>query len=141
LQQDIAKKENSRRLAFHFVVHEQVAHQVRDFRIQRERDIGAIHVRDCVHHQRDRNDAQPALLGHRFGVQDFPASASEVELKIRQRDSNFVCAGVFHNQHLSASFPLTPALSRVERGKRSQFLGKTMAVNSSMACEFYKIIQ
>ena len=36
------------------------------------------------------------------------------------------------------AFPLTPALSRREREKRSQFLGETTAVFCLRICEFYK---
>jgi len=39
------------------------------------------------------------------------------------------------------SFPLTPALSLGERGKRSQIIGKATAEGCSIAAEFYQRIQ
>jgi hypothetical protein len=64
LQQNVAEKKDARRLAFHSVVHEQVVHHGGDFRVQRERDVRAIHIGDRVHDERGGDDAQPALVCH-----------------------------------------------------------------------------
>src|SRR5208282_1540397 len=54
-------------LAFQPVVHEQILHHGRDFRVQRQRDVRAVHVRNRVHDQRDGDEAQPALWF--YGIQ------------------------------------------------------------------------
>ena len=64
LQQDVAEEKNSCGLAFHAVVHLQVAHEGRNFWIQGERDVRAIHIRNRIHDQRDGNDAKPPLWEH-----------------------------------------------------------------------------
>ena len=64
LQQHVAEKENTGDVALHLVVHEQVLHQGRELRVQGQGHVGAVDVRDGVHDQRHRNDAQPAFLLH-----------------------------------------------------------------------------
>src|SRR6266576_2530246 len=64
LQQNVSKKEDACRLTLHFIIHEEILHHGGNFGIERERDVGAIDVRDRVHDQRHRDDAQPALLSH-----------------------------------------------------------------------------
>ena len=61
LQQHVAEKENAGGLAFEPVVHEQVLHHGRNFGVQRQRHVRAVHVRNRVHDERDGDDAQPAL--------------------------------------------------------------------------------
>ena len=64
LQQDVAQKKNARRLPLHPIVHRQVLHHGLKSRVQRQGNVGAIHVRNGVHDQRDRNNPHPALLIH-----------------------------------------------------------------------------
>src|SRR5208282_5505587 len=84
LQQEVAEKENAGGLAFHAVVHEQVLHHRRDIRVEGERDVGAVYVRNRVHEQRDGNDAQPTLSCHRLRVRVFskPVEARRILILI-----------------------------------------------------------
>ena len=89
LEQDVAEEENAGGLAFHPVVHQQVLHHGRDGGVQRQGDVRPVHVRDGVHDQRDGNDAQPALVCHKFGrcVHCISAVARLVTNKVRGQAS------------------------------------------------------